>query len=109
MAETTISEQAPFVTLINVFTVEPERQDELLSVLATATDTVMCHQPGFISGNFHASTDGTKVVNYAQWESAETLEAMLADPSAREHMDRAMELAVDVEPHLYRVVSVHHR
>ena len=43
----------------------------------------MQHQPGFVSANIHVSTDGTRVVNYAQWESAEAFQAMLADPGPR--------------------------
>lgn len=109
MDETTISEHAPLVTFINVFTVEPERQRELLNVLTTASGEVMRHLPGFISGNFHASTDGTKIVNYIQWEGTETLEAAQVDPAARAHMKRAMAIAVNVEPHMYEVNTVHHR
>ncbi|MBV9011906.1 MAG: antibiotic biosynthesis monooxygenase [Pseudonocardiales bacterium] len=106
---TTITEQASVATLINVFTVEPEHQRELLNVLITASEEVMRHLPGFVSANLHASTDGTRVVNYAQWENAEAFEAMLGNPAAREHMDRAATLAVQFEPHLYVVESVHHQ
>ena len=49
----------------------------------------MRHLPGFVSANIHLSTDRTRVVNYAQWESAEAYSAMLADPTAREHMSKA--------------------
>lgn len=87
----------------------PERQRELPTVLTTASDQVMRHLPGFVSGNFHASTDGAKVVNYVQWESIELLDAALTDPTAREHMDRAIQIAVDAEPHRYHVEAVHHR
>lgn len=64
--ESTISVLAPVVTLINVFTVEPARQPELVQLLVTATEEVMQYQPGFVSANIHASTDGERVVNYAQ-------------------------------------------
>lgn len=109
MPETTITEHASLATLINVFDVEPERQRELLTVLITAGDDVMRHLPGFISINLHASTDGTKIVNYVQWESTETLEAAQSDPAAREHIDHAMAIAVHVEPHVYQVEAVRHR
>lgn len=109
MAEvTTITENAPVVTLINVFTVQPDRQRQLVDVLTRATDDVMRHLPGFVAANFHASTDGTRVVNYAQWESEEAFHAMLGDATAREHMDEASALADAVDPHLYTVASVHH-
>jgi quinol monooxygenase YgiN len=106
---TTIEQHGPHATLINVFTVEPEHANELAAVLSAATDEVMRHVPGFVSANIHVSTDGTRVVNYAQWEDAAAFEAMLADPAAREHMSKAAGLASGFDPHLYTVESVHQR
>ena len=93
-------------TLVNHFTVAPERCDELVALLERATEDVMRHLRGFVSANLHVSLDGTRVVNDAQWESEEAYAAMLTDPVRREHMGRALELA-SCEPHLYRVASVH--
>jgi heme-degrading monooxygenase HmoA len=104
---TTIKEHAPLVTLINVFTVAPERASELTELLRVATDEKMQFVPGFISANIHVSINGTRVVNYAQWESPEAYQAMLDDPSAREHMGRCAAVASSFEPHLYTVESVH--
>ena len=63
--------------------------------------------PGFISANIHVSTDGTRVVNYAQWQSPEAYQAMFEDPSTREHMEICAAIATGFEPHLYTVESVH--
>lgn len=104
---TTIQEHSPHATLINVFTVEPQRAGELVELLRQATVDVMRHVPGFITANIHLSTDGTRVINYAQWRSAEDFQAMLADPSAREHMSRCADLATSFDPHIYTVESVH--
>jgi quinol monooxygenase YgiN len=106
---TTIATGVPLATLVNVFTVDPGRQQALVEVLVRATDDVMRHIPGFVSANIHASTDGTRVVNYAQWESAAAFQAMLENPTAQEHMREAAELAEAFDPHLYDVASVHHR
>src|ERR1044072_512014 len=51
------------------------------------------HQRGCVSANIHLSADVTRVVNYAQWDSAESYQSMLADPSAREHMATAAAMA----------------
>lgn len=104
---TTIQEHSDHATLINVFTVEPQRAADLVELLRQATDDVMRHVPGFITANIHLSTDGTRVVNYAQWRSADDFRAMLADPVAREHMGRCADIAVSYDPHLYTVESVH--
>jgi quinol monooxygenase YgiN len=106
---TTIRTNSDCATLINVFTVEPERAEELAALLASATENVMQHQPGFRSANIHLSTDRTRVVNYAQWDSAEAYRSMLSDPTAREHMATAAALAAGFDPHLYTVESVHER
>ncbi|HEY1180001.1 MAG TPA: antibiotic biosynthesis monooxygenase family protein [Phytomonospora sp.] len=104
---TTIAADSPVVTLINVFTVEPDRQEELVEALETATTGLMRTIDGFVSANIHASLDGVRVTNYAQWESEAHFEAMLADPQVREHLAATREIATSFEPHLYRVRSVH--
>jgi heme-degrading monooxygenase HmoA len=108
-ATTTITVDAPIATLINVFTVQADRQRQLVDMLVRATDEVMQHLPGFIAANIHASTDGTRVVNYAQWQSADAFHAMLENPVAQEHMQQAAAIADQFDPHLYTVESVHHR
>lgn len=93
-------------TLINVFSVAPERQQELLQVLIEATEKVIRDMPGFVSANLHASVDGTKVVNYAQWRSSDDFNAMLRDPKAIPHVETAARIATSFEPHLYHVAYV---
>jgi quinol monooxygenase YgiN len=107
MSESTISAELPVVTLINVFTVEPEDQDRLVELWQRATDNVMRHLPGFVSANVHRSLDGTKVVNYAQWESQEAFTAMLQNPEARPYLAELAEIGTPA-PVLCEVVSVHH-
>ncbi|MEA5367461.1 antibiotic biosynthesis monooxygenase family protein [Amycolatopsis sp., V23-08] len=107
MATTTIDTEAKLTTLINVFTVEPARQHELVDLLTEATEETMRHQPGFVSANIHAGADGTRVVNYAQWESEGAFRAMLADPACQGHMKAALDIA-QADPQLYTVESVHH-
>jgi len=103
---TNISTSADVVTLINVFTVEPPKQDALVHLLTRATDEIICHMPGFVSANIHKSVDGVRVTNYAQWRSREDLDAMLRDPAAIPHLKEASALATSVEPHIYDVASV---
>jgi quinol monooxygenase YgiN len=106
-ARTTIEVGTDVTTLINVFVVPPADQQRLVDLLFAATEEVMRHQPGFVSANIHASLDGSRVVNYAQWRSVEDFQAMLANPEAGHHMAAAVALAT-AEPHLFTVASVHH-
>jgi heme-degrading monooxygenase HmoA len=100
----TISKDNNVATLINVFTVEPENQQKLVEMLIEATEKTMKHVDGFVSANIHKSTDGKRVINYAQWKSAETFEAMVKDPRAQEHMKPIMEIA-SADFHLYEVAD----
>jgi len=93
----------PPVTLINVFTVDPTRQDELLDLLARATETSVRHAPGFISATLHRSLDGTKVTMYAQWRSRQAYQAMRQDPVVRSHFERVSAMA-EFAPGMYEVV-----
>jgi quinol monooxygenase YgiN len=99
----------PQLTLINTFTVAPDKQDELIALLDTATAQVMQNLPGFVSANIHRSLDGKRVVNYAQWRSKADFEAMQKNPEAGAHMQKAAALAEKIDPVLYEVESVFDR
>jgi len=92
------------VTLINVFTVEPLRQQELVALLARATEGSVRHAAGFVSARLHRSLDGTKVTMYAQWRSAEDYQAMRADPTPLPYLQQALAIA-RFEPGIYEVVQ----
>jgi quinol monooxygenase YgiN len=98
----TIEKGSSVLTLINVFTVEPDKQPELVALLIEATELTMKHLPGFVSANIHRSLDGKKVVNYAQWENKAAFEAMQKNPEAAPHMKAAAALA-QFEPILCEV------
>jgi quinol monooxygenase YgiN len=104
---TTIQKSQDVLTLINVFTVAPEKQQNLVDLLIGATEQTMRHLPGFISANIHKSYDGHRVVNYAQWRSREDFETMLKSPEAAPHMAQAVELA-EPDPILCEVVHLDH-
>lgn len=100
---TTITEHNPYCTLINVFTVSPDRQQELVDTLIVATEQVIRALPGFISANIHKSVDGVRVTNYAQWENPAALQAMLQNPEANAHIAKCQEIAEHIDFHLYTV------
>ncbi len=100
----TIEKGRQLMTLINVFTVKPEKQRELADLLVRATDETMKTLPGFVSASIHRSLDGTKVINYAQWRSKADFEALKEDPKAQAHMKAAAALA-SFEPIVCEVVD----
>jgi heme-degrading monooxygenase HmoA len=102
----TINPSDQVMTLINVFTVEPGKQQQLIDLLDQATETAMKRQPGFISASIHKSADGRRVVNYAQWRSKADFEAMQKNPEAVEHMKGAAAIA-RFDPIVCEVASSH--
>ena len=67
-------------TLVNVFTVKPENQQQLAQLLIDATEQTMKHLPGFVSASIHKSHDGKR-------------DAMRQNPRAGPHMAAAAALA----------------
>jgi quinol monooxygenase YgiN len=100
---TTISKENNYLTLINVFTVNPANQQKLVDLLVQATESVK-RIPGFISSSLHRSLDGAKVTMYAQWKSIEDYNSMRANPTASPFLQQALEIA-SFEPGMYEVVE----
>ncbi|WP_030830304.1 antibiotic biosynthesis monooxygenase family protein [Streptomyces hygroscopicus] len=98
----------PQITLVNVFTVAPERQNDLVEALDEATRSIFTKIPGFISANLHVSLDGTRVVNYAQWADEASYSAALQRPEVRRHVEHCAGIAQTYDPTLAQVWSVHH-
>lgn len=104
----TITEGKAPVTVINVFTVTQERQAVLVGLLDQFAAETMRHRPGFVSTSVHVSLDGTKVINYAQWESERDLAAALTAPEALASLEAIVSVAA-TEPRLYQVAKVHEK
>lgn len=93
-------------TIINVFTVpEGHQAEELVTLLRDITEQVMRHQPGFRRATIHVSLDGTRVANYAEWESAEAFGQVMRSGVARNHMAEIDRLFPH-DANIYQVVSV---
>jgi quinol monooxygenase YgiN len=92
------------VVLINIFTVDPGNQAELVALLAKATDATVRHVPGFMSATLHKSLDGTRVAMYARWRSEAEYNAMRRSPIASPYLDQALKLAT-FAPGMYEAVE----
>jgi len=82
----------PFI-LINTFTVAPEDQQRLITLLEKATDETVKYIDGFIAATLHKGVDGTKVTMYAQWESREAYENMRRNSTASPYLEEALRFA----------------
>ena len=93
------------MTVINVFTVEPQKQARLVELLTRATETSIRHVPGFVAAALHRSLDGTKVTMYAQWATPDDYERMRARPDASPFLTEALTIA-RFDPGFYEVTAV---
>ncbi|MFJ3702295.1 MULTISPECIES: antibiotic biosynthesis monooxygenase [Streptomyces] len=59
---------------------DPQRQREWVDSVFEAIDSDPALAPGGISAHFHLGTDGTRVLNYAEWETARAHADALAAP-----------------------------
>ena len=101
---TRISANSSVITVINVFTVEPANQQRLVELQTEATESSVCHAPGFVSASLHRSVDGTKVTMYAQWRSIDEYQAMRRDPAPLPFLQEALTIS-RFEPGMYEVVQ----
>ncbi|MFG2376885.1 hypothetical protein ACGFY9_36145 [Streptomyces sp. NPDC048504] len=70
----------PGCVIVAMFDVDgPDRQERIVESIAGAVqDPAGRRNPGMLSANFHASKDGTRVLNYAEWTTDEAHIAFLA-------------------------------
>jgi quinol monooxygenase YgiN len=101
---TTIDKQDKFLTLINVFTVDPANQHELVELLRKATESSVRRIKGFVPSSLHRSIDGTKVTMYAQWKSVEDYQNMRSNSTASPFLEQALRIA-KFEMVMYEVVD----
>jgi quinol monooxygenase YgiN len=67
-------------TLLNILTVAPTHQAQVLEMLHENIDTVIHTLDGWISTSLIASSDGQRVVIHSQWRDLAAVAAMRADP-----------------------------
>jgi len=100
---TTLDPRAGYVTIINTYTVSPDRADALLDLIVRATLETIRFVPGFVSANIHVNSDRTQVVNYAQWKSREAIAAARENPDVVARMREAGEIADGFMPVQYEL------
>lgn len=68
------------ITLLNVLTVDPANQAQLLEMLRKNIDTVIRTLDGWIATKLIASADGERVVIHSHWRDTAAVAAMRSDP-----------------------------
>jgi quinol monooxygenase YgiN len=99
--EMLVSQEGNLITLINVFETKPEQQQALFEELSRFAESVKDEEPALIGVALHRSTDGLRVVNYAQWRSEEDLRRFVQ--KHHETMEAQLQFAEGANAHIYEV------
>ncbi|NEU71905.1 antibiotic biosynthesis monooxygenase [Hassallia byssoidea VB512170] len=99
----TIAKNNDVITVIIIFAVEPERQQELVDTIVEFVEKGVKHQPGFVSSSIHKSIDGVRVMNYAQWKTQEDYQAFINNSELRQLGAKLSQFQIH-ESHVYEVV-----
>ena len=99
----TLSLDNSLTTVMVIFTVKPEQQQELIDTIKEFSETVKT-QPGFVSANLHKSIDGVKVVNYAQWSSMDAYESFVNNQEVQSQAGKLREFTPP-DSHVYEIVT----
>jgi quinol monooxygenase YgiN len=103
MAE--ISAGHGLITFVNVFSCDPGKQHALLAQLRKETEEVVGKLDGFVSASLHLSTDGRRVLNYAQWTSLDAFNAMMAGEQGKKMILAVHEYTQSIDIHMYEVAA----
>ncbi len=76
-----IIHQNNLYTLVIEFETDPAKIEALIDGIAAAVEQSFCPDRRFVSASFHASDDGRRMLNYAQWTSQADYEAFMNDTS----------------------------
>jgi len=105
LSHATIEVSSDLVTLVTVVTCVPENQQSLVEALKKGTHQIMSELPGFISSSVLPGSDGKRVINFAQWKSAEDIAAMRQNPAVKAYIAHVATLGT-FESSICTVVNV---
>src|SRR5207237_718176 len=91
--QATIRTDGQVITLVNVFTVEPAKLQNLLELLRDGTEAFFSKMPGFVSSSVLTARDGSRAINYSQWKSADNIAAFRKDPRFAPYIQQLLALA----------------
>jgi C-6 monooxygenase len=100
---TTLDPGAGYITTMNIYTVAPERVEEVLEYLVRSAIETVRYVPGFVSMNFHVSLDRTQIVNCGQWKSREAMAAARENPKIVTLMSETAKIAGSSKPVPYEL------
>jgi hypothetical protein len=97
-----VAVESPIV--IDVWTVEPEHQDELVAAISANLERLVVGRPGFVSAEIYQSADREMVLLNLNMGSARERQALTDSPELREVYRELHEIATS-HKHVSRLVA----
>ena len=93
-----------YITHFAEFSMQPENQPKMVELAKSHVKSAM-EQRGLISATFHRSLDGTRVINYGQWQDKKAIEELTKQPGFGKDKPYWDGIAEN-QYHLYEVVHI---
>lgn len=107
MPVTVIAPALKLATGINVFTLPPERQPELIKTLHAISNEIVTHKyPMNVAANFHRAIDAPIIINYNQYNDRKSGQFLRTQPVAKALLDKTHDLSDEHELRWYEAESV---
>jgi quinol monooxygenase YgiN len=90
---------------MDTFRCAPEDQDTVVQVNVDIVERVARESPGFVSATVHRSLDGTRVINYLQWQTAADLASMQRSAQFQE-IARGFAGLIEFDPHEVTIAHI---
>ncbi|MFI4992320.1 MAG: antibiotic biosynthesis monooxygenase [Solirubrobacterales bacterium] len=90
--------------LIDTWTVDPSRKDELVRRISDAVRDVIRGQPGFVSAQIYESSNGGVVMLSVRMRTAKERQHLTDSPEAQKVLRELRKIA-HAHAHLYRLVE----
>lgn len=101
-----ISDDRGIVAVIGIFTVQPSKQNELLTRLRLYGEALKGSEAGFIGMATHRGYQGEYVASYEQWASIDAYRRAIKHTSVAETLREVCKIADITELHPYEILSV---
>ncbi len=90
--------------LIDMWTVEPEQQDELVRAMSANVQRLAVTRPGFVSAEIYQSANGDTVLLELRMRSTRDRQALTDDPEVQAVFRELRKFAIS-HRHLYRLAQ----
>jgi hypothetical protein len=90
--------------LIDTWTVDPSRKDELVRGISDAVRDVILERPGFVSAQIYESTDGGVVMLSVRMRTVEERQHLVDSPESHKVLRELRKIA-HTHAHLYRLAE----